>query len=143
MEAAKAAWEAAKVGVQAAQYALEGERAALLRLAVSHFPDYAQEAAEAVAIGMHLAAAYSAQQGVAPESDRIRLEQLLSRFGLPTAMPTGVDSEAMLAKMRLDKKAVSGNLRLILWHGIGKAFIADNVDAALLQDSLKSRAGQA
>lgn len=95
---------------------------------------------EAVAIGMHLAAAYSAQLGLAPESDRLRLQQLLSHFGLPTIMPTGMDSEAMLAKMRLDKKAVSGNLRLILWRGIGQAFIADNIDAALLQRFLKSPA---
>jgi 3-dehydroquinate synthase len=58
-------------------------------------------------------------------------------------MPSGVDSEAMLAKMRLDKKAVSGNLRLILWHGIGKAFIADSIDAAPIQDFLKSHSGRA
>ena len=96
---------------------------------------------EAVAIGMRLAAAYSSQHSLAPESDRIRLEQLLSRFGLPTTMPAGVDSGRMLAKMRLDKKAISGNLRLILWRGIGKAFIAENVDAAQLQGFLESRAG--
>jgi 3-dehydroquinate synthase len=56
-------------------------------------------------------------------------------------MPSGVDSEAMLAKMRLDKKAVSGNLRLILWHGIGKAFIANDVDAVSLRNFLDHPTG--
>ena len=138
-----------KAGVVARDETEQGERALLnfghtFGHALEVLGDYgALVHGEAVAIGMHLAAAYSLQQGLAPESDLIRLEQLLSRFGLPTAMPAGVDSEAMLAKMRLDKKAVSGNLRLILWHGIGKAFMADNVDAALLNNFLKSRASLA
>lgn len=95
---------------------------------------------EAVAIGMTLAAAYSARQGLAPEPDRERLERLLSRFGLPTVLPRGVDSRQMVDRMRLDKKAVSGNLRLILWRGIGQAFIADSVDATGLHGFLEGRA---
>jgi 3-dehydroquinate synthase len=138
-----------KAGVVARDETEQGERALLnfghtFGHALEVLTDYGTLVhGEAVAIGMHLAAAYSAQHGLAPESDRIRLEQLLSRFGLTTAMPSGVDSEAMLAKMRLDKKAVSGNLRLILWHGIGKAFIADSIDAAPIQDFLKSHSGRA
>jgi 3-dehydroquinate synthase len=30
--------------------------------------------------------------------------------------------------MRLDKKNASGRLRLILWRGVGRAEIAENVD---------------
>ena len=136
-----------KAGVVARDETEQGERALLnfghtFGHALEVLTDYGMLVhGEAVAIGMHLAAAYSAHLGLAPEHDRIRLQQLLLRFGLPTAMPHGVNSEAMVAKMRLDKKAISGNLRLVLWHGIGKAFIADNVDAALLQGFLKSPAG--
>ena len=32
--------------------------------------------------------------------------------------------------MRLDKKNVAGRLRLVLWHGIGRAFVAPDVDEA-------------
>lgn len=85
---------------------------------------------EAVAVGMLLAARLSSRLGLASEADAQRLAALLARLGLPTAIPPGLDRERLLAHMRLDKKAQSGAIRLILWRGIGTAFIADSVDTA-------------
>src|SRR5690606_10278478 len=73
---------------------------------------------EAVAIGMVLAARLSAQLGLAPAQDGERLAALLHRLNLPTAMPQGADPAHLLDLMRLDKKNLSGRLRLILWHGL-------------------------
>jgi len=88
---------------------------------------------EAVAVGMVLAARLSAELGRAPAADAERLAALLTRLGLPTRIPPGLDPDALLARMRLDKKAVSGTLRLILWRGLGQAEIANDIpDAALL-----------
>jgi len=56
-----------------------------------------------------------------------RLQRLLETTGLPTAVPAGFDPEQLLALIRLDKKNTAGNLRLILWRGIGKAEIASGV----------------
>lgn len=84
---------------------------------------------EAVAIGMVLAASLSSRLGRAPAEDTERLLQLLSRFGLPVEPPRA-RPDALLARMRLDKKNVSGRLRLILWRGIGKAEIVPDVDEA-------------
>jgi 3-dehydroquinate synthase len=42
--------------------------------------------------------------------------------------------------MRLDKKTLAGQLRLILWRGIGQAFIASAVDEASLRDFLEQQA---
>ncbi len=95
---------------------------------------------EAVAIGMQLAADFCSEQGLAPAAGATRLRALLQAFGLPVTVPPGVRATEMLEKMRLDKKAVHGRLRLILWHGIGQAFIAGNVDAGDLLDFLHSRA---
>jgi 3-dehydroquinate synthase len=83
---------------------------------------------EAVAIGMCVAARLSTQLGFASEADARRLTALLARFGLPTAIPPGIDAQRLLELMRLDKKNVSGRLRLILWRGVGRAEIVDNVD---------------
>lgn len=83
---------------------------------------------EAVAIGMLLAARLSMRLGMADEADAQRLQVLLERFGLPTTIPRGVDAGVLLARMRLDKKNRAGMLRLILWHGIGRAEIIDDVD---------------
>lgn len=82
---------------------------------------------EAVALGMVLAARLSAALGVAPAGDGERLAALLRRLALPTTLPQGLNPERLLAHMRLDKKAVSGNIRLVLWHGIGQAFMAPDV----------------
>jgi 3-dehydroquinate synthase len=88
---------------------------------------------EAVAIGMCLAAQLSARAGMSADADTVRLRDLLTRFGLPTAIPAGTDADALLAAMRLDKKNASGRLRLILWRGVGRAEIAEYVDEAAIR----------
>ncbi|MBS0570383.1 MAG: 3-dehydroquinate synthase [Proteobacteria bacterium] len=88
---------------------------------------------EAIAIGMCLAARLSARLGMAREAEAIRLRDLLTRFGLPTTIPADTDAAAVLAAMRLDKKNASGRLRLILWHGVGRADIAEGVDEAAIR----------
>ena len=83
---------------------------------------------------MVLAATLSAQLGLSTPEDTQRLRELLTRLGLPTALPDGLDANALLAHMRLDKKAVSGVPRLILWRGIGRAEVVQGVaDDAVLR----------
>ncbi|HTI96770.1 MAG TPA: 3-dehydroquinate synthase [Rudaea sp.] len=91
---------------------------------------------EAVAIGMYLAARLSARSGMSTDADSVHMRDLLARFDLPTAIPAGTDPGAVLAAMRLDKKNASGRLRLILWRGVGRAEIADNVDEAAIHGVL-------
>ncbi len=91
---------------------------------------------EAVAIGMQLAARLSSQLGLASAADADRLHALLIRFELPTRIPPGLDASRLLERMRLDKKSVSGQLRLILWRGIGKAEIVAGVTEALIEEVL-------
>ena len=90
---------------------------------------------EAVAIGMVVAATLSARLGHAPAEDSDRLARLLSRLGLPTTLPPA-SADALLARMRLDKKNRGGRIRLILWRGIGKAEIVPEVDEAAIREVL-------
>lgn len=85
---------------------------------------------EAVAVGMVLAARLSARLGLADMADADRLQALLQGFGLPVAMPSGLAPEALLARMRLDKKAAASGLRFVLWQGPGKALLQAGVDEA-------------
>jgi 3-dehydroquinate synthase len=104
---------------------------------------------EAVAIGMMLAARLSSELGQAPLLDAARLAALLERLELPVAIPSRIAAtlkpSALLARMRLDKKNVSGRLRLILWQRIGHAFVAEDVDShhvlELLTDALAGDEG--
>ena len=88
---------------------------------------------EAVAIGMVLAGRLSAQLGIGNDTDTQRLRALLQRFGLPVDVPPDITADALLARMRLDKKNRAGALRLVLWRGIGHAGIVENVDAAAVR----------
>jgi 3-dehydroquinate synthase len=85
---------------------------------------------EAVAIGMYCAAQLSARLGRAPAADAERLRRLLERLDLPTAAPAGLDPQRLLGHMRLDKKNLSGALRLILWQKLGAAEIVSGVAEA-------------
>ena len=100
---------------------------------------YAAEApnhGEAVAIGMVLAARLSSALGMAPAADTERLAALLARFGLLVALPAGMDPEALLARMRLDKKATADGLRLVLWERAGAARLVAGVDEAAVRQAL-------
>ena len=85
---------------------------------------------EAVAVGMLLAAQLSAELGLAAAEDAETLQALLQQFQLPTQIPHGLSADALLARMRLDKKNVAGKLRLVLWRGIGRAEVVSDVDEA-------------
>ncbi|RBE31196.1 3-dehydroquinate synthase, partial [Xanthomonas oryzae pv. oryzae] len=85
---------------------------------------------EAVAVGMVLAARLSATLGMSNAQDTEALRALLHDFELPTDIPPGLPPEALLARMRLDKKNIAGRLRLVLWRGIGKAEVVPDVEEA-------------
>ena len=85
---------------------------------------------EAVAIGMVLAARLSARMGLSGDDEATRLARLLERFGLPIEPPAGLDADALVARMRLDKKAVGDGLRFVLWEGPGQSRVQGGVDPA-------------
>ncbi|PJJ98493.1 3-dehydroquinate synthase [Lysobacteraceae bacterium NML03-0222] len=92
---------------------------------------------EAVAIGMVLAARLSTRLGLAPQPHGERLARLLARLHLPTTLPEGLDAEALLARMRLDKKASAHGLRFVLWRGAGKAELVSAVDEQAVRAVLR------
>ncbi len=91
---------------------------------------------EAVAIGMVLAARLSSALGMADAAEGMRLQALLQAFGLPVTLPAGLDPLALLAHMRLDKKAQGSGLRFILWDRAGAARIVAGVDEAAVLATL-------
>lgn len=96
---------------------------------------------EAVAIGCLWAARFSAQTGLAPAPDAVRLQDHLSAAGMMTKPPFTAKPEDILAAMRGDKKAEAGKLTLILMRGIGQSFVARGTDEAALLDFLKQVTG--
>ncbi|MET1024266.1 MAG: 3-dehydroquinate synthase, partial [Pseudoxanthomonas sp.] len=72
----------------------------------------------------------SARLGMSAAEDTERLIALLTAYGLPTQIPAGLSPDALLGRMRLDKKNIAGRLRLVLWRGIGQAIVVPDVDEA-------------
>jgi len=90
---------------------------------------------EAVSIGMVAAANISHNLGMLPDSDPVRLEAALGKFGLPTRCP-GISADALREAMRADKKVSGRELKWVLLEGIGRGITGvvvpeDTVSAAL------------
>ena len=90
---------------------------------------------EAVAAGLVMAAAASVECGLLARGDAERVRQLVQRAGLPTRIAS-VTPEVALEHMRIDKKVLSGRLRLVLLRRIGEALISADYPAAALTRTL-------
>ena len=86
---------------------------------------------EAVAAGMVVAAALSADLGHISQADSGRVKALVKRAGLPVTLPH-LDSARYLELMRVDKKADAGTIRYVLLKSLGAAFVAAVPDAQVL-----------
>lgn len=138
----------AKAAIVARDERETGERA-LLNL--GHTFGHALEAAtgysdrllhgEGVALGMVLAFKLSAKLKLCKPADVTRVVKHLENAGLPVRLsqiPGALPGpDGLIALMAQDKKVVRGKLVFILARGIGKAFIAKNVDTKIVREVLK------
>ena len=93
---------------------------------------------EAISLGM--AAALEISQGKyglsAADAGRVRAK--LQAYGLPVAMPSGLDTGALLSAMRHDKKFSEGRIRYVITPKLGEAFVADDVTEDDLRTAIDS-----
>jgi len=100
---------------------------------------------EAVALGMVLAARYSARRGYLPEEEAMRLTAILDAAGLPSeiaALDLAGDGAVLARHMLHDKKMDAGTLLFVLLRAIGEAFLDREVAlddvAAFLDEQLRA-----
>jgi 3-dehydroquinate synthase len=90
---------------------------------------------EAVAAGMALAFAFSAEQGLCSAADAARVAAHLQASGLPYDLcSAGIDAAGavLVDHMRHDKKMDAGTLPFLLARGIGETFVDRSVDLSLV-----------
>ncbi|MCC7365832.1 MAG: 3-dehydroquinate synthase [Dehalococcoidia bacterium] len=87
---------------------------------------------EAVAVGMRVAGAMSVELGLLSAEEYERQQRVLRACGLPESAP-GLDSDAVIAATRSDKKVRAGSVRWVLLEGIGQAAVHDDVPETLVQ----------
>jgi len=96
---------------------------------------------EAVAAGMVCASRLAERRGLVPPGLTARQTALLRAFDLPVA-PECWGTDALLATMRSDKKAVAGRMRFILPTRLGHVALFDDVpedDVRRILDDVQSR----
>jgi 3-dehydroquinate synthase len=98
---------------------------------------------EAVAVGMLMAADLSMRLGWLSSADVARVKHVLQAAKLPIDIPVVMRPDDFLRLMLLDKKVLSGQLRLILLKKLGEAVIyKDTPDELLLQTLSQRQFGQ-
>ena len=90
---------------------------------------------EAVALGMHLMTRLTEGKGMTAPGTADRLDALLRRLNMPVELP-GLDEDAVISAMFMDKKFSGKVLRVIVLNQIGKCFIHPT-DAAFFHGMTK------
>ncbi|MCX7282831.1 MAG: 3-dehydroquinate synthase [Novosphingobium sp.] len=88
---------------------------------------------EGVALGMVLAARFSVRQGLMAGQDAERIAAHIAGVGLPAsikALALECNGQKLADHMLHDKKMDAGTLPFLLMRGIGKTFLAKDVDLA-------------
>ena len=88
---------------------------------------------EAVALGMVLAARYSARRGEISPQDADRAAQAIAAAGLPASLAElglTCNGAVLVEHMRHDKKAEGATLPFLLLRALGEAYVARDVELA-------------
>jgi 3-dehydroquinate synthase len=102
---------------------------------------------EAVAAGCAMAFDLSERVGLAPAGETARVRGWISKAGLPASFADlpeiGASEDDLVELMRQDKKAADGKLVFVLARGVGKAFVARDVDEGAVRSLLKDELARA
>jgi 3-dehydroquinate synthase len=93
---------------------------------------------EAVAMGMCLEAMLSERLGIMKKGGADEVHALIDAFGLPSALPGGLETGAILDAMAVDKKTVGGQLRFVLPEEPGKVRVNEPVSQEDVRSFLDS-----
>jgi len=85
---------------------------------------------EAVAIGTAMAARLAVNLGLLHSSVEKCIGLLLESAGLPLGVPAGLDNDALVEAMSMDKKSYGGEITFVLPGDVGQVVIKKNVARA-------------
>ena len=97
---------------------------------------------EGVALGMVLAARYSARRGLISAEDAERVASAIAAVGLPSELNTlglACDGRTLADHMLHDKKMDAGTLPFVLLKAIGEAFLARDIELADVAEFLDTQ----
>jgi 3-dehydroquinate synthase len=82
---------------------------------------------EAISLGIRAALRLSEEFAGLPAAGSDAILTLLAAFRLPLVLPDNISTEAVIEKMRRDKKFDRGAIRFVLLRDVGDALVSDSV----------------
>ena len=92
---------------------------------------------EAVGTGMIAAGEIAVKLGLWQKANTERQNALIKKSGLPTQLPAGLDIQAIIDALQLDKKVKSGKVRFVLPTQIGEVKVTDEVPTDIIRQVLQ------
>ncbi len=99
--------------------------------------DYTLSHGEGVALGMIAAARLSVKMHYLPEDESARVEKVIAGAGLPVKIPPSFMSDAVIARLKMDKKKKDDVIHFVLIKKIGMPFVNGSVSEKLIDDVLE------
>jgi shikimate kinase/3-dehydroquinate synthase len=96
--------------------------------AVELVSDFQLRHGEAVAIGMVAEARLAERLEIAEPGLADEIERVLRGLGLPVDIPGGINRQAVLSAIQVDKKRLDGSVRFVLPVRLGEVRVGVNVD---------------
>jgi shikimate kinase/3-dehydroquinate synthase len=91
---------------------------------------------EAIAAGMVAEAEIGRTLGITPPEVADELRETIAQAGLPTQLPTGMNADALLTRMRHDKKRAGDSLSVVLLEAIGNARLVPKIPSEAIREAL-------
>ncbi len=99
--------------------------------------DYTLSHGEGVALGMIAAARLSVKMHYLSEDESARLEKVIAGAGLPVKIPASFISDAVITRLKMDKKKKDDVIHFVLIKKIGMPFVNSSVSEKLIGDVLE------
>jgi 3-dehydroquinate synthase len=93
---------------------------------------------ECVSLGLVAACRLSNRLGMLDSANVERVEQLLTRFHLPTRLETRIAPDRIVSTIHLDKKVYGGSPRFVLLEDIGRPVVRGDLPEATIREVIQS-----
>ena len=105
--------------------------------AVEVSSDYSLSHGESVSVGMVAAAVLSERMNYLPVKDRERITALVETLGLPHLIPEKFSTEAIVSRLKVDKKKSGERVNFVLLKKLGMPFINGGVPGDLVREVIE------
>ncbi|HLZ19834.1 MAG TPA: 3-dehydroquinate synthase [Smithellaceae bacterium] len=99
--------------------------------------DYTLSHGEGVALGMIAAAKLSVKLNYLVEDSLNRITEVIAKAGLPVTIPAVFASDAVIERLKMDKKKKDDVIHFVLIKKIGMPFVNGGISDALINDVLE------